>query len=315
MVDLCILGTLGGMPMIDRFMSSTLINVNGRKILIDCGEGTQVAMRKTGWGFKSLDIICITHSHGDHTVGLPGLLSTIGNSGRTEKLTIIGPPGITNIVNGLNVINPYLPYELNIVENTNDTINFHINNNNICLCENKNKSNFSLSSLELEHSTNCIGYSFYFKRKAKFSVEKAIKNNIPKALWNKLQNNETVIFENNKYYPYMVLDNERKGIKISYITDTRPTKNIPSFIKDSDLFICEGTYGNDIDIEKAIKNCHMTFSEAATLAKEGNCKELILTHFSPALSDPNNFLINATNIFEKSIIADDGLTKNLKYFN
>lgn len=315
MVDLCVLGTLGGMPMIDRFMSSTLININGRKILIDCGEGTQVAMRKTGWGFKSVDIICITHSHGDHTVGLPGLLSTIGNSGRTEKLTIIGPPGIKNIINGLNVINPYLPYELNIMENTNDSINFHINNNNISLCEDKNKSNFTLSSLELEHSTKCIGYSFYFKRNAKFSVEKATKNNVPKLLWSKLQNSETVIFEDKEYYPYMVLNNERKGIKISYITDTRPTIAIPSFIKNSDLFICEGTYGDDSDIEKAVKNCHMTFSEAATLAKKGDCKELILTHFSPALAEPNNFLINATSIFEESIIAYDGLIKTLKYLD
>ena len=110
MVDLCLLGCGGGMPMPFRNLSALLINFKGRKILIDCGEGTQVSMRIIGWGFKSVDVICITHCHGDHIVGLPGLLATIGNSGRTAPLTIIGPEGIDKVVDSLRVIARYLPY-------------------------------------------------------------------------------------------------------------------------------------------------------------------------------------------------------------
>ena len=98
MVDISLLGCGGGMPMPSRFLASTLINYKGKKILIDCGEGTQVSMKILGTGFKAIDLICITHGHGDHIVGLPGLLATIGNSGRVEPLTIIGPDGIKNII-------------------------------------------------------------------------------------------------------------------------------------------------------------------------------------------------------------------------
>ncbi|NFH91373.1 ribonuclease Z [Clostridium botulinum] len=315
MIDLCILGTTGGMPMVNKYLSATLININGRKILIDCGEGTQVAMREIGWGFKSIDLICITHSHGDHIIGLPGLLSTVGNSGRTEKVIIVGPKGIKEIVNGLNIINPYLPYELEVVELENNDLKFIIDKNNMFLCKDNDKCNLILSSLEVEHSAKCLSYSFYIKRRPRFSVEKASKNNVPKLLWSKLQNQEIINYNNKIYTPDLVLDNARKGIKISYVTDTRPISILPQFIKYSDLFICEGTYGSDEDIDKAIKNKHMTFRESATLAKKGECNELILTHFSPALSAPENFLNNAKEIFHNSIVAHDGLIKTLKFID
>lgn len=311
MVDICLLGTGGGMPMPYRDLSSLLINFKGRKILVDCGEGTQVAMRKVGWGFKSLDIILITHCHGDHIIGLPGLLSTIGNSGREKPITIVGPVGIKEVVNGLRVACPYLPYELIVLENP-STVNLKLDKEGITLIDSLNYD-ISINTLELEHSAQCLGYSFYFKRLRKFNVEKAIANNVPKELWSKLQKEEKVVVDNKIYDSSLVLGDERRGIKLSFITDSRPSDSIPDFIKESDLFICEGTYGDDGDIDKAIKNKHMTFSEAATLAKKGDVKELLLTHFSPALLNPNEFLDNASNIFEDTILGVDRIIKTLNY--
>lgn len=301
MVDISLLGCGGGMPVPNRFLSATLINYKGRKILIDSGEGTQVSMKILGTGFKSIDIICITHGHGDHIVGLPGLLATIGNSGRVDPLTIIGPVGIEEIIKGLRVIVPYLPYEIKIIENPRDTIT---------LIE-----NISISTLELDHSAPCLGYSFYIKRKPRFDLEAAMTNNVPKILWNKLQKGENIIHEGREYEPNMVLGKERRGIKFSLITDTRPMDEITDFIKESDLFICEGTYGEDRDIEKAIKNKHMTFSEAAELARKGKVKELLLTHFSPAMNNPQEFIENARRIFKNTILGEDRITKTLAFID
>lgn len=302
MVDIALLGCGGGMPMPGKFLSSLLINYKGRKILIDCGEGTQVSMRILGWGFKSVDVICITHGHGDHIVGLPGLLATIGNSGRTEPITIVGPKGIKEIVSGLRVIVPYLPYEINIIENPIYAIN--VINNDI-----------TISTMELNHSAPCIGYSFYFKRIPKFDVNMAIRNKVPQILWSKLQNGEKVVYDETLYSPNMVLGSERKGIRISYVTDTRPVDAIPGFIHGSDLFICEGTYGDDNDIEKAIKYKHMTFREAAELAKDGKVNELLLTHFSPSMPNPEILKENGESVFSNITIGKDRLTKNLSFQN
>ena len=164
MINITLLGTGGGMPMPHRFLSSLLINYNGGKILVDCGEGTQVAMRMVKAGFKTLNTICISHIHGDHIFGLPGLLSTIGNSGRTEPISILGPKGINEILMGLMKSLVYLPYEINVIEAPN---NFNIDN-------------IEISTIELEHSAPCLGYSIYLKRAPKFQVEKAELNDVPK---------------------------------------------------------------------------------------------------------------------------------------
>lgn len=303
MIDLILLGCGGNVPTPNRFLSSLFINYRGRKILIDCGEGTQVAMKKNGCGFKALDLICITHLHGDHFIGIIGLLSTIGNSGRTEDLTIVGPYGIVEAMNAVKVLVEYLPYRLHIIENPKDT--FSLDTDIL--------KDVEISTIELDHSTECIGYSLYFKRQAKFNREKAIKNEVPQYLWKKLQENKIIEMDNKVYSSDMVLGDDRKGIKLSFITDTRPCDSIGKFIYESDLFICEGMYGDDMSISKAVKNKHMTFREAASLANMGNVDKLLLTHFSPSIENPKDFIENATNLFKDTIIGEDGLSLTLSY--
>ena len=303
MIDLVLLGCGGNMPMPNRFLSSLFINYKGRKILIDCGEGTQVSMRMKNCGFKNIDLILITHLHGDHIIGLIGLLQTMGNSGKTDDLTIVGPIGIIDAMKAIKVLVEYLPYKVNIIENPKQTFSL----------EHDILKDIDISTINLDHSTECIGYSLYFKRKPKFDREKAILNQVPQNLWKKLQENSSAIYKDKTYYADMVLGENRRGIKLSFITDTRPTFEIPEFIYESDLFICEGMYGDDLDISKAVKNKHMTFRESASLANAGNVDKLLLTHFSPSIENPKYFIQNATNLFEDTIIGEDGLTLKLSY--
>ena len=303
MIDLTLLGCGGNVPMPNRFLSSLFINYKGRKMLIDCGEGTQVAMKKYNCGFKTIDLILITHLHGDHIIGLIGLLQTMGNSGKTDDLTIVGPVGIIDAMNAIKVLVEYLPYRVYVIENPKEKFSL----------EHDILKDIEISTIDLEHSTECIGYSLYFKRKAKFDREKALSNGVPQILWKKLQEQDTVIYNDKTYYSSMVLGDERKGIKLSFITDTRPTFEIPQFIYGSNLFICEGMYGDDLDISKAVKNKHMTFREAASLANAGNVDKLLLTHFSPSIEEPKDFAHNATNLFKDTIIGEDGLSLSLSY--
>lgn len=302
MVEITLLGCGGSMPVPNRFLSSLLINYRGRKILIDCGEGTQVSMKIANCGFKTIDYICITHLHGDHIIGLPGILSTIGNCGRTEMLTIIGPKGIKEVIDAFRLIVRELPYDVTIIENPKEDI--LVNNNYI-------NKDIIISTLEVEHSTSCIAYSFYIKRKAKFDIEKAMRNNVPKVLWSKLQNGREIKLEGKIYTKDMVLGQPRKGIKLSFVTDTRPIKEIVDFVDNSDLLVCEGMYGDDCDLERAIKNKHMTFRESATIAKQSNVEAMVLTHFSPIIKDPNMYIENAMEVFENTIIGTDRLKLDL----
>ena len=302
MVNLTLLGCGGNVPLPNRFLSSLFMNFNGRKILVDCGEGTQVSMKMKGCGFKDIDLICITHTHGDHIIGLIGLLSTMGNSERKKPVTIVGPVGIKEAMDAIQVLIT-LPYKLNIIENPEGRFSL----------VDPILSDLSIETIELEHSTECIGYNFYFARHPKFNVEKAQQNNVPRKYWNMLQKGMTIMDNDINYTPDMVLGDDRKGIKISMITDTRPLDTIPEFIYDADLFICEAMYGDEMDISKAIKNKHMLFREAASLAVMGNARQLLLTHFSPSIEDPNVFENNAKSLFENTIIGYDRFSTQIKY--
>lgn len=301
MLDVCLLGTGGMMPLPNRFLTSLLLRFNGKMMLIDCGEGTQVTLKMSGFGFKNIDTIAFTHTHGDHITGLCGMLLTIGNSGRTAPLNIIGVKGIEKIVKSLLIVAKEIPFELNFIEVDVD------NTEKIVI------GDFVISTLKVDHAIECLAYKVEVKRVGKFSVDKAMKNNVPKNLWGTLQKKCSVTENGIEYAPSMVLEEDRKSLIVSYMTDTRPVEDAPEFVKNSDLFVCEGIYGEDDKIEKAIQHKHMTFSEAATIAKKANVNELWLTHYSPALQEPEEFLEFATNIFENTQVGFDRKTKSLMW--
>jgi ribonuclease Z len=289
------------MPLPNRYLTSLLVATNGKMLLIDCGEGTQVTMKSLGWGFKSIECICFTHFHADHIAGLPGLLLTIGNSGKTDPITLIGPVGLKKVVQGLTVISPNLPYEIRFIEILDEEeTSFQI-------------EEFQIDTLTLQHGIECLGYSVRINRRRKFDALAAENKNIPKMFWSRLQKGEEVIHEGNLFTPDMVLGENRKGLKICYCTDTRPIDTIVSFVKEADVFICEGMYGCDDYLVKAKEYKHMLFSEAANLSKAAEVKELWLTHYSPSLINPEDYLDVARNIFSNSVLGEDRLTKELNF--
>ena len=303
MLDVALLGTGGMMPLPNRFLTSLLLRYEGKLILIDCGEGTQVTLKMLGWGFKNIDVICFTHYNTDHISGLPGMLLTIGNSGRTEDLTIIGPKGLKRILDGLMTIAPELPFNIKLIEINEDfqkVFEF---------------GELYIKAVKAEHMIPCFAYSINIRRKGKFDAAKAEKLGLPKKFWSVLQKEREVVFNDMVYKPEMVLGGERKGIKVCYCTDTRPFEKLVPFIKGADLFICEGMYGEDEKIDKAVEHKHILFSEAAKAAADGKVKELWLTHFSPALTEPENFSSFVKKIFPHTVIGYDRMNKSILFEN
>ncbi len=302
MLDVCLLGTGGMMPLPYRWLTALMMRYNGSSILIDCGEGTQVAMKEKGWSPKPIDIMCFTHYHADHISGLPGMLLTMGNAERTEPLLMIGPKGLQRIVNSLRVIAPELPFEIQFIEIEEANQKFQFDG-------------FYIEAFKVNHNVLCYGYNMVVERVGKFQVEKAKALNIPLCYWNRLQKGEIIDVDGMTYTPDMVLGETRKGLKLTYCTDSRPTEGIAEHATDADLFICEGMYGDPENQAKAKEKKHMTMYEAAQLAKKANVHEMWLTHYSPSLFRPEEYINDVRKIFPASVAAKDGRSVELKFMD
>lgn len=302
MLDLCLLGTGGMMPLPGRWTTSLITRYNGSSLLIDCGEGTQVAMKKAGWSFKPVDIICITHFHADHIAGLPGFLLTMGNAERTEDLLIIGPRGVENVVNSLRVIAPDLPFKIRFCELTESH-------------ETVEANGYVIDAFKVQHKITCYGYSISIRRQGRFDVEAAKEQKIPLHFWNRLQKGETISDGDHTYTPEMVLGPARKGIKVTYCTDSRPVPVIAENAAGSDLFICEGMYGEDGKEAKAREYKHMTMYEAAALARDAKVEEMWLTHYSPSMVRPDEYLDRVRMIFAGTRTPRDGWVRTLDFMD
>lgn len=300
MLDVCLLGSGGMMPLPYRWLTSLMTRFNGSSLLIDCGEGTQIAIKEKGWSFKPIDVICFTHYHGDHISGLPGLLLTMGNADRKEPLTLIGPKGLERVVSALRVIAPELPFPIIYKEIEGAEQTFELNG-------------YRLKAFRVNHNVLCYGYTMEIDRAGKFDVERAKEQEIPQKYWKHLQKGETIETENGILTPNMVLGPPRKGLKLTYTTDTRPTNSIRENAKDSDLFICEGMYGEKEKAAKAVEYKHMTFYEAAHLAKDAQVKEMWLTHYSPSLTRPEEYMDEVRRIFPEAKAGKDRMSRELAF--
>lgn len=301
MLEVTLPGTGGTMPLKNRWLTCCLLRQEGETVLIDCGEGTQIALRCAGKTVQRLRLLCFTHYHADHISGLPGLLLSMGLDGRTEPLMLAGPKGLKRVVEGLRVIAPELPFSLEFTELSGG--------------ERLEAAGLIIEPFAVQHTMSCLGYRMTLPRTGKFDPEKAKANAVPMRAWGLLQKQETVEYEGVTYHRSQVLGPARRGIVVTYCTDTRPVPAIAQYGIDSDLMILEGMYGEPDKRKKALETRHMMFTEAAQLAREAGASRLWLTHYSPSLPDPYNYLDAAKAIFPQTVCAVDGQTVDLNYID
>lgn len=300
MIDICLLGTCGMMPMPGRWLSCALVRCGSSLILLDCGEGTQVPWKALGWGFRQLGAICLTHMHADHVLGLPGVLFMVAHAGRSEPLDIYGPHGTTYIIEGLRRVVPELPYPVRIHEL-------------------KSGERFELpgelhaSCAAAAHGIPCLAYRIELERKPAFLPERAQALGLPVQFWSRLQHGESIEYNGQIVTPDSVLGPPRRGISFAFITDTRPTRALGEFARDVDLLICESMYDDPEDLPLARANAHMLAEESAGIAAHAGAHALILTHFSPKISDPSRVEKAAQRVFVNTRAARDGMVVTLDY--
>lgn len=299
MVEVCLAGTGGTVPLAYRWLTCCFVEIQGKALLIDCGEGTQIALKKSKCKLSKINGILITHFHADHVSGLPGLLLTLGNSGKTTPLVMIGAAGLSELISHLLSIAPFLPYPLEIVElSATEPDSFNL-------------GNFHIASLPLTHGITCLGYGISFFKKPIFNPQKAEALGIPKNYFQALHCGGSVVINGQEFTPNMVLEGDRSPVKMVYMTDSSPVPEMVDFANQADLLICEGMHGDDAMKEKMAEKGHMLFSDAAAVAQEAGVKELWLTHFSPALHNPEDYLSVAQAIFQNAIVGQDGMRKTL----
>ena len=299
MMQVTLLGCGGTMPLPSRALSSAAVTVAGRNILFDCGEGTQTACRRHHVSLYKTDVICLTHYHGDHIFGLTGFLQSMGNAGRTDPVTITGPKGLREVVAAMMALCKGLPFAL-------------------VLCENPEAlplpGGALLYSYPMQHRVECIGYRVQLPRAGRFDPDAACTLGVPQRDWKRLQSGQTVTTADGSVIrPQQVLGPARPGLAVAFCTDTRPCAGLAAAAQNADLLLCDATYGEDAQQDKAVEFGHCTWREAARAAAEAGAKRLWLTHYSAAIEAPEQYLPAAQAEYPAAEAGFDGKTLTLSF--
>lgn len=300
--EVFILGTSGMMPLPNRHLTSAMVRRDGELFLFDCGEGTQVSLKRLNLKWKKIDSIFISHMHADHVTGLPGILMLSSQVDRDDPLTIYGPPRLKEYVDAnRRILDMYINYEI-IVRVAEPGI----------IIDN---DEYTVSAFPLLHTKPCVGYVMEEKERAGvFNVERAKELNVPMGpLWGKLQRGEAVRLPDGTVIESdQVMGQKRSGRKMSYVTDTAYLPTIAEAVNGSDLLLCEGMFTREME-ETAAEKRHLTASQAATIARDGQVAQLALMHYSPRYSDweLKYLLRDAQEIFGPTVLGRDRMSFDL----
>ena len=299
-IDVIFLGTGGSLPTKERGLPSVALRRDGKLILFDCGEGTQRQMMHAGLGFNRSTLILVSHLHGDHILGLPGLLQTMSSLARDKPLDLIGPKGLAKF---LDVIYRPLGYPAN----------YQIKVRELAPGEEVDRGDYIIKTALAKHDITCIAYAIVEKdRPGRFHPEKAKRLGIPEGpLWGELQHGKPVKFEGKQVRPSDVVEPQRPGLKIVYAIDTRPAEAVRDLAKGADLLIHDGGFEEERR-PKADEYYHSTAREAAQVAKTARAKRLALVHISAVTRDDSVLLKEARKIFRQTIVPKDFQVLSLK---
>ncbi len=290
MIKIIFLGTSGAIPSAERNCNSVLLNYRDENILVDCGEGTQRQFRKAKLNPCKVTRILITHWHGDHVLGIPGLLQTLSFSGYNKTLFIYGPRGTKDFVNQmLKTFVFQKNFELKVEEVNGKFID---------------TKDFYIEAEKMKHGVSCNAYTFIKKATLRINKDKLMKTKIQGPVLKKLKEGKDIIYEGKKYLAKNMTYGEAEK-KISFVFDTSFNDKIIPFVKNSDLLICESTFGEELE-DKAGKYKHLTAKQTAEIAKKSKSKKLVLTHISQRYSkNPKKILNAAKKIFKNSVLVND----------
>ena len=296
-MNITVLGSQGAIPKLGKYSSSLLLNISNSYILIDCCEGVQFQLRKNKIKLSKIDIILISHAHGDHYFGLIGLISTLSLIKRKNKLKVFCPTSVLKIIQAhIKFSKISLNYELDLISlNSQNEKNIYEN------------PSFTIKTFPLKHSVYTNGFRIEEKKKRrKLLLDKALQYKIDKVYFNKLTKSENVFNSEGKEISYLEVTNEGpKPKSFAYCSDTAYFKELVNYITDVDLLYCETTF-LEKDRDKALRTFHSTTIDAAKLAKKGRVKQLLIGHFSSRYDDYSMFFNEVFSIFENVIISEEG---------
>ena len=307
MLTVTLLGTAATLPQPDRALSAAVFSAGGRSILLDCGEGTQLALHRHHVNPMKLTLVALTHYHGDHILGLPGLLQTLDTMGRTRPLYITGPEeGHEAILGAILTLADALAYPVTFLPTPPEGLSLH----NL---DPKWPSEALLTAFPTRHRIASQGYALHLRRMRRLYTDKAAAMGVPKPMWRTLQSGQCVTVGGRTIHPESLCGPERPGLTAVFTGDTAPCETVEQAARQADLLIMDATYADERHDDKADLYGHSTFTRTAQLAQRAGVKQLWLTHYSAMITDPEEHLAAAQAYFPDTACGTDGKTVLLTF--